>query len=212
MLIRESIPTDMQTPFAELITFGMLERAPLYGDRYYYYLSPKAIGLFPHNSLPRMPLNEAQKIRDYAISDFCRSTGAVRLLPEDFQVRLTGYEPPAVPTNYYRIESMDENSTADQLGFLRVDCGGRGRWDRILGKLARDALRHVAADGFRTLFQNQSFELALLTATYEKADRIYRQLQQHPLPADAVVRIHVVPDLLELIAPAPRLEPLPLRV
>jgi hypothetical protein len=92
-------------------------------------------------------------------------------------------------------------TTEKVIGFLRVDMGGDGRWDRVVAKCAEDA-RAIAIDPtWRERVAAGCFEITVATALPQKAERLGRALQASPTPLP--IRIAVIPELLNLIAPPP---------
>ena len=87
------------------------------------------------------------------------------------------------------------------MGFLRVDMGGRGRWDRILAKCEHDAKSIREDPRFTESLGTGRAELSLAVTLPHKAERLRQVLQDHPLPIP--IRIIVIPELLYLIAPPP---------
>jgi hypothetical protein len=89
------------------------------------------------------------------------------------------------------------------LGFLRIDMAGSGRWDRVLAKCCEDARRHAQTASFCRLIEARRFEIALVTALPQKADRLSQALKSlDSLPA-IPIRVASIPELVNLIAPPP---------
>lgn len=87
------------------------------------------------------------------------------------------------------------------MGFLRVDMGGSGRWDRILAKCEHDAKLISNAPRFSEVLKTGRAEVSLAVTLPHKAERLRQALQDSPLSMP--LRIIVIPELLYLIAPPP---------
>ena len=82
------------------------------------------------------------------------------------------------------------------LGFLRVDMGGHGRWDRVLAKCREDARRHAAMPAVNQAIAADQFEIALVTSLPQKAERLCQALKQlSSLPA-IPIRVTSIPELV----------------
>jgi hypothetical protein len=118
----------------------------------------------------------------------------MRLSPAATKEALPTVNTTPLISSYYLQESPNK-----RVGFLRVDMGGSGRWDRILSKCAEDGRRIITLPTWREAVLAGEFEITLATALPQKAERLSRALQEtdSPLP----IRIAVIPELLNLIAP-----------
>ena len=101
--------------------------------------------------------------------------------------------------NYY----TDTTGQVPRLGFLRVDTGGHGRWDRILAKCRDDLQEHALDAGFAPFIRQGMFEITLITTLPQKAQRIQHTVADWDEAARSLIRVAVVPELLNLIAPPP---------
>ena len=99
--------------------------------------------------------------------------------------------------NYY----VDMSQSQPRLGFVRVDAGGRGRWDRVLAKCRNDLDTHSADAGFRNFIDRQAFEITLITALPQKARRLADSLSSMHDSGIRMIRVLAMPELLNLIAP-----------
>ena len=89
------------------------------------------------------------------------------------------------------------------LGFLRIDLAGSGRWDRVLAKCCEDARYHAQASSFQQVIDAGQFEITLVTALPQKAERLCQALRSlDSLPA-IPIRVTSIPELVNLIAPPP---------
>lgn len=184
----------------------LLASAPLFGDRRYFYLTrtgESAIGEPAEGRAERRragALSEIAKVRAYAVLAFCclSERPRQRLTAEEFRRNFPEHHRPGLPMGYYA------DHEARRLGFVRVDAGGRGRWDRIAEKVREDIERHREMPAFRDSIAAGSFELTLVTATQRKAERLRPLLEEAGHPSGVPLRVHVVPGLIDLIAPPPR--------
>lgn len=103
--------------------------------------------------------------------------------------------------NYY----VDTSSGPPRLGLLRVDPGGCGRWDRVVAKCCEDLRDHERHPGFARLIRGGQFEVTLVTALPQKAERIALAFDAGRVGAP--LRLCAVPELLYLIAPPPERRP-----
>lgn len=175
-----------------LVHEGRLRRASLFHNRDYYCAYRAS------NSLTGL-LSESEKLRAYAMLLYCCQKGSQRerLTRTELQTHFAMLDEPGLPLNYY----VDSSSETTRLGLLRVDLGGRGRWDRILGKARDDVLKHLGRAGVRELIQQRQFEVTILTALPQKASRICDTIASEPHPLDACIRVSCASELLYLIAP-----------
>ena len=179
----------------QLCRQGVLDNATLYLDRSYFYLAP----MLPTEG--RKLLSESVKIRRYAMLAFCclGATPRTRLLPTECEAHC--------PELYHAVGCLDfyvSDSTANRaLGVLRVDSGGRGRWDRVLEKCRRDIIRLQMDRQVRAMIDDGQLEYTLVTALPQKVHRLQQAIvcwSDIPL---GVMRLCAVPDLVNLIAPSP---------
>lgn len=184
---------------------ALLASAPLFGDRRYFYLTrageaaigePEA-GQGGHRRAGA--LSEVAKVRAYGVLAFCCLCDCPRqrLTPEEFRQSFPGHHRFGLPMSYYA------NREARRLGFVRVDTGGGGRWDRIAQKIREDGERHRMIPAFRDAIAAGTFELAVVTATERKAERLRSLFEEEPLPGALPLRVQPVPRLIDLIAPPP---------
>ncbi len=183
---------------ANAVRDGQLGIAPLYRNRRYYYLTPS--GAESAGAPRHGPLGEAAKARAYAMLRFCRSDDASRqrLTAEDLQEHFRELYRPGMSGGYY-VDTSD--GRWPRIGLLRVDFGGRGRWDRIVQRVRRDIEAHATERGFRPLLARQALEMAVVTALPQKAARIRQALAAHRDARRIPVRVIAMPDLLHLVMP-----------
>ena len=190
---------------ARLAESGLLASAPLYRNRRYWHLTQSGatrLGTALDDSGEPLfgPLSEAAKIRAYAMLAFCclGDISRDRLTRRELQRHFADLDRPGLPLNYY----VDGSRPKPQLGFLRVDTGGHGRWDRIVEKVRHDAESHWLMPGFRRLITAGCFEITLVAALAEKAERIRRELAEGRIARPVQVRVVAMPDLVHLVMPA----------
>jgi hypothetical protein len=184
---------------------ALLASAPLFANERYFYLTragetaigePEA-GQGAHRRAGA--LSEVAKVRAYGVLAFCclADRPRQRLTPEEFRQSFPGHHRFGLPMSYYA------DREARRLGFVRVDTGGGGRWDRIAQKVREDAERHRMIPAFRDAITAGTFELAVVSATERKAGRLRVLFEEEPLSGGLPVRVQAVPRLIELIAPPP---------
>lgn len=180
-----------------------ISAAPLFHQRRYFHLPihPSDVE-FDSIRRKRGALSEEAKIRNYAMLAFCCLGKAKRhrLTAPELAQYLPEFKRLGMPLNYY----LDNSTKTPRLGFIRVDTGGRGRWDRILEKLRADVRLHASQAEFRNLIQQDAFEVTLITTRPQKARRLAESLNVKPEAQMVRVYIAVVPELLPLIAPVPQ--------
>lgn len=166
----------------------------------YYHLTPAAAALLGEHPSIAQPLKDEPKIRAYAILAFCCFGDVQRekLTPQEYRDMFPELQRPGERTNYY----IDTEGPRKRLGYIRVDYGGRGRWDRLISSCRDDVRKRCDKRAFREIILQGGFVITIITALEQKANRLQAALQEQQFPVD--VRIHVVPELLELIAPGPR--------
>ena len=179
---------------------GAVGRASLYRGEEYFYLGQLPQG--PTTVQARTgPLSEPAKIRNYALLHHC-CLGTVkrrRLTANDLQSHLPELHRPGVPLNYY----INVDASLPRLGFVRVDVGGRGRWDRVLAKCQEDLRLHWSHTGCREFIRRDLFEVTVITALPQKAARLQRTLTELDDPRTNLIRVSACPELINLIAPPP---------
>lgn len=184
-----------------------LGTAPLYRNRRYFFLGSHSFDRVASvwsksvNVDRYGPLSELAKIKNYAILVFCCLSGhrRQRLTPADFDKCFPNLCRPGLSMNYY----VDTSGPQPRLGFIRVDTGGRGRWDRVLAKCLHDVTTHEVVPGFRPFIARQAFEITLITPLPHKARRIAETVRAMDDPRANLIKVSAMPELLNLIAPPP---------
>ena len=182
---------------------GRIAAASLFHQRRYFYLPcDENVDLSNGSQQKHGPLSEEAKIRNYAMLAFCchAKTNRHRLTAAELTRFLPDIERFGTALNYY----LDNSASRPRLGYIRVDTGGRGRWDRILAKLRSDVRLHSSREEVRRLIDQDAFEVTLITARPQKGKRLADELNRVSESQLARVHIAVVPELLHLIAPLPQ--------
>jgi hypothetical protein len=200
--LKRQSQADVERLIGRLVNRRMMTETWLYPGRRCYYLTTKAIEATRVPVVGRhfddRPLSEESKIRKFAMLSFCclGMTPRLRLSAAVLQNTYPTLEVTSFTASYYL--QMEPNRV---FGFLRVDMGGEGRWDRVVAKCAEDARRIANSPTWREHVAAGRFEITLATALSQKAERLGRALEETPplLP----IRIAVIPELLNLIAPTP---------
>lgn len=178
---------------------GYLASAPLYRNRRYYHLTRTAANLLDEHPSVAQPLNDEPKTRAFAILSFCclSEPRHERLTIDEFRANFPTLYREGERPNYY----IDTVGDSKRLGYLRVDHGGFGRWDRLIGKLRGDIQKRSDLPDFRQLISARQFVITVLTALEPKRRRIEEALSEADFACD--VQVQVVPGLLNLVAPLP---------
>ena len=185
---------------------GYLERLPFFCKQRYYCLSERMWrdDVVEPSDARRRPLSEEEKLGAYAMLAFCLGTDIrrVKLTTEDLRAYIPEFS-----------ESFDRQAdparlewyylAGERLGYLRVDRGGRGRWDRIASYLERDIVRHESQPGFYRLIADGYFEVTVVTASAHKARRLGGLLAERPVRHNVAIHCFVLPELLHFLAPPP---------
>ena len=202
------IPVTKQR-LSELVQDGLLGEAPVYRTQLYYYLMSRGADELAETDADQAsspdsrpaygPLSEQAKIRAYAMLAFCclSSEKRGRLTRDQFEHEMPSLYRPGMPMNYYVVR----RSNLPILGYLRVDSGGHGRWDRVVRKVRQDIESHWQHPGFRALIQKEAFEIAVVTAMPVKCERIRRALDDAENRRPVPLRIAAVPQIIHLLAP-----------
>jgi len=178
-----------------------LGRSTLFHQKHYFFLADD--GASPTKGAGRRtgPLSETAKVRNYAIQSYCLRGGVYRsrLTKEELASMLPEIDRPGLPLNYY----VDTSSDAPRLGFVRVDVGGHGRWDRIAKTCVSDLMSHIGNPAFQQFIQSDAFEVTLITTMPQKADRLRSWIVEQSPEATSLLKVVAFPELINLIAPPP---------
>lgn len=187
-------PRQVKDALKECQRQSLIGSAPLHhGARYWYLdtLGAQACGLDGDRN---GPLAESPKIRALAILRFCCLSDHPRhrLTVAELSRAFPKIARHGLPASYY----FDPEGPG-RLGMIRVDAGGRGRWDRVVQSVRADIDRHSCTPGFEPLVQAGRFEITVVTVVRKKAARIIESLalRPHPVP----VRVVAIPELLPLV-------------
>jgi hypothetical protein len=201
---RQNTAAELDARLRRLEEFGFIASTWLYAQRKCFILTPKGT-IRVRGSVadrdPHAPFSEATKIRRFAALTFCCLTSILRqrLTAAELADQVAGVNDSDADTPYY--VTLDESPT--RMGFLRVDLGGHGRWDRILTKCQQDVRDHANDPTWLPWIASNRFEVTLVTALPHKAERLHHALSQQEHPPPIPVRITAIPELLYLIAPPP---------
>jgi len=187
-----------------LVTDQKLHTTWLYRGRRCYF---RTIGRQPAADCPETRwcdepnrLSEETKIRHFAMLSFC-------CLASRQRIRLTTHElarlMPERNAGHLAGQYYFHPSSPAVFGFLRVDMGGIGRWDRILSKCLDDARGHAYSPHWKPFIEAGQFEITLATSLPQKAERLVRALQDLSSPPGVPIRIAAMPELMNLISPPP---------
>jgi hypothetical protein len=102
-------------------------------------------------------------------------------------------------TRYY----LSREAEQIRLGFVRIDRGGRGRWDRIVRKACDDMRKHLSVLSLRPMIGKQQFEICIVTALPCKAKKIDALLREQQKLLNVPYRVISIPRLINFIRPPP---------
>lgn len=187
---------DVRTVAVELMKSGRLASESLYHTRRYLYECPAET-----SRRGTGPVSERAKINALATLLFCSAESDRRelLTAGEFQKHFSDLYRPSGAGRYV----LDQSSGQPRLSFVRVDCGGRGRWDRVICKARRDLDRHRLIAAFDALIERGLFEIHILTAMECKAERIRQTLTESPEAPGQRIQVTALPDLIHLVLPQP---------
>lgn len=185
---------ELRRLLVSLCREGQLGEACLYHNRRYYFLPARG------NDAELGPLSELAKLRAYALLSFC-CLGKVhrkRLTRVAIEQHLPDLHRPGLPEGYYVAAGEPP-----RFGLALIDAGGRGRWDRVLGRVRSQLEDHWRHPALRTFIEQGRFEITILTLLPQKAGRLAAALTEWGDPRTQFIRIAVLPELIHLIAPPP---------
>ncbi len=175
----------------------LVASASLYRGSTYWYLLPKGAAQLHLDASRIGILSEQAKFRAFALLTFCCRTDKprVRLTPQELAAYLPDCQRVGLPSTYYY-----DASGIGQLGFVRVDAGHHGRWDRVVQTLREDISAHLRRTAWERLIKANRFEFTVLTVFPEKAERIRETVAQQAAFRCARVQVIALPELFPLIA------------
>ena len=180
---------------------GLLSQAELYRQESYFYLTARGGAKMGAETIDasEKPFSESAKIHALAFVEFCCLQGKhrTRLTRDEIKKHFSDLYRPGIATNYY----VDLSEEPPLIGFVRVDRGGHGRWDRIVAKAHDDVEAHWLEPGFRQLIERGRFELRVITSLQQKADRIHQTLTTTANRRKVSIHITAIPKLINLIHP-----------
>lgn len=186
-----------------LVRRGDLIRKPLAVGMKQFVLSQQGLAKLGHttDSGRDKPDSMRTTITRYAFLAFCclQGTPRLKLNHEDLQQRFPDLYRPASADHYY----LTHEYATPCLGFLRIDCGNVGRWDRIVAKVSDDLRNHLSLPIVRTLLDSQSFELTIITPLPQKACQVQAEMDKRQAALPVPVRCVAMPELINLIRPSP---------
>ena len=181
-----------------------LGQAPLYGKLHYYFLAQRAHHEFELEQCEIGPLKEREKTQRFAMLRLAlESKPPYRpLTVTDFRDHFSELyyaSPNGTTQRKQEPRFRDYYLAGSRLGHLVVDSAGTGRYDRILKKACRQIGTHLAMPPYAQLIRSAAFETTIVTAFQSKATRLKADLTN--LSTDAPIKIHVVTEIREFIAP-----------
>lgn len=187
---------DIRSTATGLMQSGQLGSESLYHTRRYLFERPVA-----KDGRRTGPLSERAKVNSLATLLFCSGDNGHRelLTAAEFQQHFSDLYRPSGTGRYV----LDQSSGEPRLSFIRVDCGGRGRWDRIICKARRDLDHHRSIPAYDSLLTRGLFEVHILTAMERKAERIRQSLIDAPGELQNRIQVTAIPELIHLVLPQP---------
>lgn len=199
----QDVSTDAQHRLMQrLMRWQFIKAAWLYSGRRCYFLTAAGHKAVSHVHQQRFihdrPPSIETKLRRFAMLSFCRLGRTFRTrikLPLNHDTAI-GHDESPQSSNYYV-----QNGEFNIYGFLRVDMGGAGRWDRVVAKCANDARRLKTVPALKEYIAAGTFEITLATALPQKAERLNRALSDRP--AELPIRIAIIPDMFHILTSEP---------
>jgi len=168
-----------------VIAAGYLRSYTLYHRKPYYRLGARACGAFGLDHRLTLPLGGQALAGRFAVLNFCLQTSTRRtLLTEAAELPLL-----SKAHAYYRDDS-------GVIGTVKIDYGASPA--HILEVCSARVAALAEHQAIRRLLAAKQFEVAVLTATGEKAERLTRHFSLEALPYP--VRFGVLPELLHLLS------------
>lgn len=202
-ILKTTSPRSVRSLLHKAKRETLIQSAPLHHATRYWYLTAEGATRAGLTEIRCGPLSEAAKLRAYATLRYCclAERSRHRLTAEELKRSFPALYRPGLPSNYYF-----DAAGSGRIGLLRIDGGGRGRWDRALQSLRQDVSRHALHDGFRQLVAVGRFQITLVTTLPQKAARLRSALQTFADAQRVPIEIVSMPDLLPLITPCHRKE------
>lgn len=193
-------PEKAKNLLRRLRSRGYLNSCPLYGTRNYHHLTKVAANIIGKPESAARPLAEQTKLDSFAMLSFCamREPFQHKLTLDEFKENFPQLFRNGERPNYY-VHTSDGKT---KLGYIRVDRGGLGRWDRLLNRCRGDISTRSELPEFRRLIDSGGFVFTLITALPQKRQKLEAALDESPFPCP--FNIVAIPDLLELVAPLPK--------
>jgi len=140
-------------------------------------------------------------MRAYALMSVCCHQNEQKklLTPAELAKHFPGLRQHNQQASYYLVRDADQV----KLGFVRIDCAGRGRWDRIAHKACADMRKHLSVRSLHPLFARGQFEICVVTPLPSKAARIDELLKAKQSLLHVPYRVIAIPHLINFIRPQP---------
>ena len=184
-----------------LLRRGTLGNAPLYHNVNYVFVR-KEKHRHKHTS---NQLSDRSAIVSLATLLFCCNKDQKRelLRADDFKKYFPDLYRPQHDRRYF----IDHKADEPRLGFLRIDCGGSGRWSRIIDKSRRDFEAHRKDSAYAELIKQGLFEVHIIAPTARKALRIQQAIPQTRKRSDEAIGVTAIPELIHLMLSQPHFPP-----
>ncbi len=167
--------------------------------RRYWFLTPRGIEKLGLTAVRSGPLSPDARIRAAGTLFFCMLGSRRRhlLTLTELRQRFGTEATIGLPSGYY-LEPGDTN----KFGLVRIDGGHSGRWDRIVESIREDIARQWRVRPLRPLIQSGAFEITIVTATPQKAQRLDEAIKTASDLSRVTVRVAVCQELVPVIATA----------
>ena len=173
----------------------------LYGKKKCYYLTTRGLNAIGGGTGTGKHLSEQPKIRAFAALSFCLRDSIRRHLLTRAEFREFF---PDLAAGVRRVfHYIDNEGPVKRLSFIRVDYGKTEtiKLDQLIAYLRRDIRKMLLTPAAVPYVDAGQLQLTVLTAFQQKAERLERTIQDVELSLALPVRIHVIPELRELVAP-----------
>ncbi len=200
-----------------LVADGWLREAPLQpgseAGPSYFYLSVQAAALLGHDFEWALPVPHDARVECAARVLFCCNGKKFRqlLTKNEFIEKFSELWFAGQPVQYY-LDKVDDRVV--RLAYIKVDKGGRGRWERLLDSCDRFLRQRISPRKTNPAFADKSaaykklvdrglFQFTILTPFLDKKRAIEIELERRQLTGKPTVpvQVHVVDELFELVFP-----------
>ena len=192
-------PRSVKAVLKECVRRGWMGNAWLDASRRYWFLLPRGVEVLKLTDRRTGPLSESAKIKAATMLFFCLLGDRDRQVLTPAEVRSQLGCDRGIPSTYY-FDASDSNC----LGLAQIDVGRMGRWDRIIQTVRKEVGRQLGMEGVNRLLAKSQFEITVITALPQKAQRLTNSMIEYPDLKRIPVKVVACPGLLPLLATAPK--------